>query len=208
MSALKVRNPLEPLRSATGAVFTVALIGYAAAVLSTMLGRGNLFGLGESVVCVDANNLALPVGEPLAKPGVFANADGVSLCTRHADAGQHALGVLIGLPGPALLLGALFLLHRVIREAERSGVFGDRVAGRLRVLGWVLLVGQLATMVIKGSATAYFVADVSTLNPGTPWGITYWQWSWPSLLAGFGALTLARVIRIGARMREDLDGTV
>lgn len=199
----------ESTRRITGPVFTVVLACYAAAALGTVLGQGSLFGLGTGIVCVDAPNLAVPMSStPLTVPGAAIHSEGAELCVPHADAGQHALAVLIGLPGPALFLGALYLLYRMLREAERAGVFGDRVAARLRTLGWFLLVGQLARMVITGSATTYFVASVSKLDSGTPLGIGYWQWSVPTLLAGLGTLTFARIMRVGARMREDLDGTV
>jgi hypothetical protein len=203
-----VRNPLEPLRSITRPVFVLVLACYVAAVVSTVIGRATLFGLGSDVVCVNAAHLAVPMTLPFTASGGVANSDGADLCAMHADTGQHVLAVLIGLPGPALFLGALFLLYRVLREAELAGVFGDRVASRLRTLGWFLVAGQLTTMVITGSATAYFVASASKLSPDTPLGAGYWQWSLPTLLAGLGALTFARIMHVGARMREDLDGTV
>ncbi|GLY65858.1 DUF2975 domain-containing protein [Amycolatopsis taiwanensis] len=208
MRAPKARNPLEPLRSVSGALATLMVIGLAVGVLSAVFGSGSLFGLGKGFLCVNASNVGMSVDAQFAKPGVGANADGVSLCTQHPDAGQQALHALIEVPGGLLFLGALFLLHRVIREAERAGVFGEGVADRLRTLGWFLVAGQLVAMVVKGIATAYLVADLSTLDPATPLGMVYWQWSWPVLLSGLGALTFARIMRIGVRMREDLDGTV
>lgn len=203
-----VRNPLEPLRSITRPVFVLVLACYVAVAVSAVFGRATLFGLGSDVVCVNTAHLAVPMTVPFAASGGVANSDGADLCAMHAHAWQHVLAVLIGLPGPALFLGALFLLYRVLREAELAGVFGDRVAGRLRTLGWFLVAGQFATMVITGSATAYFVASASKLSPDTPLGIGYWQWSLPTLLAGLGALTFARIMRVGSRMRADLDGTV
>ena len=203
-----VRNPLEPLRSITRPLFVLVLACYVAAVVSTLIGNATLFGLGSSVVCVHAANLAVPMNLPLTGRGGMANSDGADLCVLSASGGQHVAAVLIGLPGPLLFLGALFLLYRVLREAEQGGVFGDRVAGRLRVLGWYLIVGELAAMVITGSATAYFVTSASKIAPDTSLGTDYWEWSLPTLLAGLGALTFARIMRVGARMREDLDGTV
>ena len=203
-----VRNPLEPLRSITRPLFVLVLACYVAVVVSTLIGQATLFGLGSSVVCVHAANLAVPMNLPLTGHGGMANSDGADLCVLYASSGEHVAAVLIGLPGPALFLGALFLLYRVLREAEQAGVFGDRVAGRLRVLGWYLIVGELAAMVITGAATAYFVASASRIAPDTSLGTDYWEWSLPTLLAGLGALTFARIMRVGTRMREDLDGTV
>ena len=203
-----VRNPLEPLRSITRPLFVLVLACYVAIVVSTLIGQATLFGLGSSVVCVHAANLAVLMNLPLTGRGGMVNSDGADLCVLSASGGQHVAAVLIGLPGPLLFLGALFLLYRVLREAEQGGVFGDQVAGRLRVLGWYLIVGELAAMVITGSATAYFVTSASKIAPDTFLGTDYWQWSLPTLLAGLGALPFARIIRVGARMREDLDGTV
>jgi hypothetical protein len=203
-----VRNPLEPLRSITRPVFILVLACYAFAALDTVIGHANLFGLGQNSVCVDAPNLAYPMTPTLPGPGVSVNSDGATLCVHPASATQHALAVVIGILGPALFLGALFLLYRVLREAEYGGVFGDRVAGRLRTLGIFLVAAPLVAMVLKGSATAYYVASVSRVEAGQPFGVTFWQWPLPTLLAGLGALTFARIMRVGARMREDLDGTV
>ncbi|HEY4460820.1 MAG TPA: DUF2975 domain-containing protein [Pseudonocardiaceae bacterium] len=189
-------------------MFILVLACYAFAALDTVIGHANLFGLGQNSVCVDAPNLAYPMTPTLPGPGVSVNSDGATLCVHPASATQHALAVVIGILGPALFLGALFLLYRVLREAEYGGVFGDRVAGRLRTLGIFLVAAPLVAMVLKGSATAYYVASVSRVEAGQPFGVTFWQWPLPTLLAGLGALTFARIMRVGARMREDLDGTV
>jgi hypothetical protein len=203
-----VRNPLEPLRSITRPVFILVLACYAFGAFHTVIGKANIFGLGSSTACVDAPNVAYPMTVTLPGRGVSVYSAGATLCVERADAGQHALAAVIGILGPALFLGALFLLYRMLREAERAGVFGDRVGGRLRTLGAFLVLGSLVAMVIKGSATAYFVASVSGVDSGRPFGVTFWQWPLPTLLAGLGALTFARIMRVGSRMRADLDGTV
>jgi hypothetical protein len=91
---------------------------------------------------------------------------------------------------------------------RRLGPFVVPVASRLRFLGWFVLIGSVAATVAQNLGAAYFLARavdqpvpvVSDALNGSIVGIP--------LLAACGLLTLARIMRVGARMQDDLAGTV
>jgi hypothetical protein len=84
------------------------------------------------------------------------------------------------------------------------------VARRLTFLGWFVLAGSLVAAVGQSLAQSAFVSIVITgLVPAASQafraaGATLWA----PLLIACGLLTLARVVRVGARMNDDLAGTV
>jgi len=98
-------------------------------------------------------------------------------------------------------------LLRIIRSA---GPFAVTVARRLRFLGWFVLAGSLDVAVGQSVAQSAFVSTVVTgsvaaVRNAVDAGIGV---IFVPLLIACGLLTLARVIRAGARMSDDLAGTV
>jgi hypothetical protein len=66
-------------------------------------------------------------------------------------------------------------------------------------------------MIIRGEAASYLAATMANPAPGagSPWSdLDYWQVPTVTLLTALGALSFARIMRIGSEMREDLEGTV
>jgi Protein of unknown function (DUF2975) len=81
-------------------------------------------------------------------------------------------------------------------------------AARLRALGWLLIAGGLAASITESAARlAIFTRLVR--YPGLGWAdpgqVTF---SVTTLLIGLALVTAARIMRQGARMREELDATI
>ena len=154
------------------------------------------------------------VGNADVPPSLWSPHDGVSVNTTgyrffagDPDVGQRLWYTLTLLPSALLFGGALLLAYRLIRGAERDGIFTVATAARLRTLGWFLLIGGLAKMVVETVATnrlltTMVVSEVGWMRPG------FWSIPWTVLVTAAGLLTFARIMRIGAEMRKDLEGTV
>ena len=73
---------------------------------------------------------------------------------------------------------------------------------------WWLLAGGLVATVAEGFARMNLLGQLVT------WHVNWGQWpaswsvSWPVVWFGLGLVIFARVMRIGAGMRADLEGTV
>ncbi|MGN9841390.1 DUF2975 domain-containing protein [Nonomuraea sp. H19] len=109
-----------------------------------------------------------------------------------------------------VLLVALFLLDRLIRGARRESGFDEVVVHRLWFLGVFLGAGTLAsslytTVVETGLAQSMVAGAIRNL-----WEMALAGWTipWAYLIAGLGLVVMAKVVRVGAHMREELEGTV
>ena len=102
-----------------------------------------------------------------------------------------------------VMAGAGIMLVRALRQILATVATGDPFvvanAGRLRAIGWSLLVLQLLDLPAAMIAHAFPGLGSAAPQPGiSPDG-------WLAVLLTF---VLARVFVVGARMRDDLDGTV
>ena len=131
-----------------------------------------------------------------------------SVCAAHPTAGQALAFAVTLLPLDLLRLGALYLAMRLARTAARDGVYTAQAARLLLILGWWLLAGGLVATVAEAFARLNLLGQLVT------WHVDWGQWpvawsvSWPVVWIGLGLIIFARVMRIGAGMRADLEGTV
>jgi hypothetical protein len=141
-------------------------------------------------------------------PGVRATWTTASVCTRHPTAGQALAFAVTLLPLGLLRLGAVYLAMRLARTAARDGVYTARAARLVLILGWWLLAGGLVATVAEAFARLNLLGQLVTWNVG--WGQWHaaWSVSWPVVFIGLGLITFARIMRISAGMRADLEGTV
>jgi hypothetical protein len=214
------RNRLEPLATVVTCVFWVAVLATATTVIRTLTGQGPLFGahIGGSGptlagVCLNAAQVLLQhadsgLRESGLSPGVRATWNAASVCAAHPTGWQAVAATLTVLPIDLLRLGALYFAMRLARVAARDGVYTLRASRLLLVLGWWLLAGGLVATVAEAFARLNLLSQLVT------WHVDWGQWpvawsvSWPVAWIGLGLITLARVLRIGAGMRADLEGTV
>ena len=141
-------------------------------------------------------------------PGVHAAWNGAVLGTAHPTAGQGVAFALTLLPPGLLRVGTLYLAMRLARTAARDGLYTARAARLVLVLGWWLLAGGLVTSIAEGFARLNLLGLLVT------WPVDWVHWpkswgvSWPVEWFGLGLIIFARVMRVSAGMRADLEGTV
>jgi Protein of unknown function (DUF2975) len=174
----------------------------------------SILGVGRGPACVDAylNGISMTGEGPTItglRPGASNGTGGtVPVCVQHPTTGQRALEILSTAPDTVLYLAIVLLVLQLLLVVRRLGPFVVPVASRLRFLGWFVLIGSVAATVAQNLGAAYFLARavdqpvpvVSDALNGSIVGIP--------LLAACGVLTLARIMRVGARMQDDLAGTV
>jgi hypothetical protein len=219
-STLSQRNRLEPLANLVTWVFWVAVLATAITVILALLGQGPLFGAhigGPSPtlkgICLNAAQALLPhtgsgLGHSGLSPGVHATWNTANLCAAHPAFRQALASAITLLPVAVLRLGALYLAQRLARTAARDGVYTAQTARLLLVLGWWLLAGGLAATLAEAFARLNLLSQLVTGN--VDWGQwpVAWSVSWPVAWIGVGLIIFARIMRIGAGMRADLEGTV
>jgi hypothetical protein len=148
------------------------------------------------------------LSHPGLAPGVGATWDSAFVCTAHPTGGQALAFAVALLPLDLLRLGALYLAMRLARTAARDGVHTAQAARLVLILGWWLLAGGLAATLAQTFARVNLLAQLVT------WHVDWGQWpaawsvSWPVFWFGLGLIIFARIMRAGAVMRADLEGTV
>ena len=220
VTTLTPGNRLEPLATVVAWVFRLAVVATVARVILALFGEGPWFGAhvgGPSPslpgVCLNAAQALLQhAGGGLSQaglsPGVRATLNTANVCAAHPTGWQALAFTVTMLPIDLLRLGALYLAMRLARTAARDGVYTAQAARLLLILGWWLLAGGLVATV----TTAF--ARLNLLGQLVSWNVDWGQWpvawsvSWPVVWIGLGLIVFARVMRIGAGMRADLEGTV
>ncbi|HTT50216.1 MAG TPA: hypothetical protein VMH35_02280 [Streptosporangiaceae bacterium] len=219
-SSVTPRNRLQPLATALTWVFWLAVAATAITVIRTLSGQGLLFGAhigGPSPTLTGACVTATPAllqhtGSGLIQSslpaGVRATWTTAAVCAAHPSFGQALASTIIALPIDLLRLGALYLAMRLARTAAADGVYTTTAARLVLILGWWLLAGGLV------ATAAQALARMNLLGQLVTWHLDWGQWpaawsvSWPVVWIGLGLIIFARIMRIGAGMRADLEGTV
>jgi hypothetical protein len=209
------RKLTAPLGGAVKFILIVAAALLAVVLIFAVFGQIGLFGLGSGRACAGArtNGIAVTAAAgPLAhlRSEVTSGGGQVLLCASHPTTGQRLLVSMTWVPTVAFYLAVVLLLGQLLRIIRSAGPFAVTVARRLRFLGWFVLAGSLDVAVGQSVAQSAFVSTVVTgsvaaVRNAVDAGIGV---IFVPLLIACGLLTLARVIRAGARMSDDLAGTV
>ena len=154
-------------------------------VLNWLLGAAILALLVATVVAKQWTMTALGISSTSYIPAVLPGLQAVAV-----------LG-LVSIPLNHAMLRRLLLLVQTVREGDP---FIAVNADRLQTIAWVLLALQLLSMVIGGIGDA-----ISTPEHPIKLDAGFSTSGWLAVLLTF---VLARVFAEGARMREDLEGTV
>ena len=141
-------------------------------------------------------------------PGVQASWNGAILGTVHPTAGQALAFAVTLLPPGLLRVGTLYLAMRLARTAARDGVYTVQAARLVLFLGWWLLAGGLLTSIAEGFARLNLLGLLVTWHVNWVDWPASWGWSWPVEWFGLGLIIFARIMRVSAGMRADLEGTV
>ena len=209
---------LGGLATAAAWVFWVAVVVTAVQLLLALTRSGALLtpvpsSQPGSLVCLSTVPALLQqagsgLGHPGLAPGVHATWGTASLCTSHPTVGQALAFAVTLLPVDLLALGALYLVMRLARTAARDGVYTPKAARLVLILGWWLLAGGLVATLAEAFARVNLLGELVT------WRVDWGQWpaawsvSWPVFWFGLGLIIFARIMRVSAGMRADLDGTV
>ncbi|NJP96694.1 DUF2975 domain-containing protein [Nonomuraea sp. FMUSA5-5] len=132
------------------------------------------------------------------------------MCKDDSSPGIQALYQSSRLTTALVVLAAIVQLERLITRARRESGFDEAVVRGLRVTGLILGVGTLVSSLYETLAE---IVLTDWMVPGrlrAPWDsvIIGWDVPWAFLIAGIGLTVLSKVVRVGARMREELEGTV
>lgn len=117
--------------------------------------------------------------------------------------GQRAGWLFTALPTYLVIVALLVLLLRIVVLARRTDPFTQATVRRVRVLGWVALVGGIAAYGAEALAQLYLVGSVTTDGIGITTDLPL-HW----FPIGFGLLALAEVVKRGCAMRAELDSVV
>ena len=154
-------------------------------------------------------------GQTLVGAHAMVSAGGVSdplsVCVMNASDRQRALVYLASAPLTLFKLALFALVAWLLIVARREGPFVPRVHRMLWFLGWFVIAGSIAVSVARDAAGAYFLASaVSVPVPVRDDVVSalYDAVLSVPVLAGCAVLTLARIMRAGSLMRDDLEGTV
>ncbi|MEU9789376.1 hypothetical protein AB0E27_01935 [Streptomyces sparsogenes] len=188
------------------------LIGLVATTFVVSLFSDVRFGWGSSDGCVTASWMN---GSSTDTSTLFPAREGAQVsaipeyCPADMDGHQRMFSVLSELPSALLLIGGLILLNVLLKSAAKDGVYTLQTAARVRMLGWWLFAGSVLAEIIQANAQA---ALLDTLTAEAPYTAASWLdiWTPPylAILTGLGLLIFGRIIRGGADMREEIEGTI
>jgi Protein of unknown function (DUF2975) len=217
-SAIKPRNRLQPLATVATWVFWLAVVVTSVQLILALTRSGALLipvpsSQPTARVCLTTTPAMLQhagsgLSHPGLAPGVRATWDTAFVCTAHPTAGQAVAFAVTLLPFALLRLGVLYLAMRLARTAAADGVYTPQAARLVLILGWWLLAGGLVATVAEALARVNLLSQLVTWN--VDWGQwpVAWSVSWTVFWIGLGLIIFARIMRVGAEMRADLEGTV
>ncbi|MGW6318134.1 DUF2975 domain-containing protein [Streptomyces sp. NPDC055099] len=175
----------------------------------------SVLGIGDASVC--ATDTATTTGSGggwdsglKPAPGAELNLDAhPEYCAQDAGLALNMLDTTSRLVPLAFTAVALLLVLRLIKGAEREGIYTPQTAGRLRGLGWWLLAGSVVSAIVTSVVDRAMLASLSADSDVQVWaGLGLWDVPFMAICTGLGILSFARIMRVGCTMREDLEGTV
>jgi hypothetical protein len=209
----RLAQPLGGLLVIIAATFGAVFAFFLAALA---LGAGNVafLGAGRGALCTAVPLNGVPVdmsGTVIAglRPGVNTGAIGsLSVCIQSPSASQRWYAFLEHAPDALLYVAILLLVVRLLLIVRRDGPFVSRVPRMLRFLAWFVLIASVAATIVEGIGGGYLLRTITDQPVSVTSQAFAGSFLGVPLLAFCGLLTLARIMRVGARMRVDLEGTV
>ncbi|SEL86550.1 hypothetical protein [Streptacidiphilus jiangxiensis] len=207
---------LEPLATAVGFVLKLVIALLALGFVLSLFNSNVHVGWSSGNVCAtDQNFLSSTSGDSTLDQMEFLPKGGATVglhpqfCTSNPSGFQRLLVTFEQLPTLLMAVGSLLWLNALLRRAARDGVYTLRTTAGIKRFGWWLLVGSLVVSAAKAAAQAALLATLTgrATSTAASWLST---WSFPTgmVFTALGLFTFARILRAGAAMREDLEGTV
>ncbi|MFF5004930.1 hypothetical protein ACFY3G_19140 [Streptomyces phaeochromogenes] len=204
------RKLLEPLLGVVSVALRVLVGLVVVGFVLSLFVDGIHFGWAGDHACVTADGMS---GRSRGTDVMFGAREGVNVtsipkyCTSDASGSQRLLNALQNLPSFALTIGGLLLLNRLLRGAVRDGIYTLQAASRLRVLGWLLLIGSLLVEATQSMARTALLRTL--VETDRAWAVgNVWHIPFLPIFAALGLLAFARIVQAGVAMREDIEGTV
>jgi hypothetical protein len=211
---------LDRLATAVTWVFWIVAVFTALRVILALTRGGTLFAPTLNAQSGPPLLAWVTIGPPLLQQagsplihsglahGVQASSNGAILGTLHPTVGQALAFAVTLLPAGLLRVGTLYLAMRLARTAARDGVYTVGAARLVLFLGWWLLAGGLVASLAEGFACLNLLSLMVTWHADWVRWPASWGWSWPVEWFGLGLIIFARIMRVSAGMRADLEGTV
>lgn len=190
-----------------GEMQTVAAVGVVGTVVVTGMTVVQALVSEQGVtVAVPADWLGESVGQGAKLPAeVSVAADAaVEVAVTGPRPYQLIAYLLTGLPTMLVVLGLLAMLWYILRGARRGDPFTARTVRQLRILAGATIVGGTVAGLVETFAGLALVQSI------THTGEFYAAWKVPVpwLLAGFGLLAVAELVKRGTAMRAELETVI
>ena len=144
----------------------------------------------------------LKPGAHLGVPRTF------TICADHMSGTNRALFSVPVLLDVMWSIGFLALTLALTRRARRRGLFTHEVARATTHLGWFILAGwavvNLSGAVLRSVGVSHLVRAYSVI-PGV---FANLSWNWAVIIAGFGVISIGRVMQRTVPMQEEIEATV
>lgn len=123
-------------------------------------------------------------------------------CLEHPSVLERGLHFMTFGPTSFAYVGALLILLRLLKQAERIGAHAFPVADETRSLGMYLLTA------VPGATFAESVARQLLVPHEVFSFVGAWDMPWWALFTGLGLLSTAKIVRSAAELRLEVEGTV
>jgi hypothetical protein len=196
-------NPLEPVTGLASAALAASLFLFGAATVLRLT-----IGLFDPV-CFTTEHWPNAAGSHDLATGVrLDGVDRVTLCVDDPQPWQHVTSFLSAGPVALAQIAALLLLVLLLRDAARHGTYTAETAAGVRRLGHFLLWVLPTAAMVESIARTSLVHAAVTFDYGFMSFFGEWEAPWWAVVTGLALLSLTKIVRTGAEMRADLEGTV
>ncbi|XVV04862.1 hypothetical protein ACQPW3_05490 [Actinosynnema sp. CA-248983] len=204
MSSARGNHPLRSFTRVVRFLWAATAVGFAFSALM------NLYRSLTFQLCFTTSRV-LPSGRESLESyrnvvGTYPT--GTRVCLAEPTWWDQVLGFLEHAPSAFATAGSFLLLVLLLEHAARHGIHTGATADRVRRFGRYLLIALPATTLVEAVARIWLQRR-TTVVPSYPLDfLVEWDVPWWAVVTGLGMLSLARIVRTSAAMREELEGTV
>ena len=183
----------------------VIVIGLGIGVFS-LVTKGNVAGQLTLPVVLEIDEDIYSIRAEGADTGA-AELDCVTAHMRFPSPGTRFLlflGIFIAVSSAVVLI-VLYQLRRIFATLAAGSPFVPANAARIRFIGWVVIVGELAEEALQALGQRIVMTSFETVGVTFRWDIDF---NFTTIFWGFVLLVLAEIFRLGVKMREEQELTV
>lgn len=220
MTATRMRDPFAPIEWIVFVIWWL-LLGLPFLFISLFLvdqvtggpegGRITVFGYGSEEACASATNEQVdgtrPRGVVPLVDRASARGEVLDICLDEPSFGEQTAAGAGDMTRFASSVAAVFLLRRLIRRGRRE-LFGGETARLATALGWVLVIGGLATALVTALGNGLILRRALVDAPGWTDAVVRADVSWTLVVAGLGVVAVGRILRWALVLQEEVDTLV